>query len=500
MAARYFVNGGVNNNWGTTGNWSTTSGGTGGAAVPTSSDDVFFDASSPDCTVNTSNRVCKTIDFTGYPNTITMTFSIVVSGAITLKSGLLVSGTGSIGSIVTSTITSNGFVWPNSFTFGGTSQTYTLAGNLNVAGTTVLSGTTAITINSNALYTAGLTVATNTSGSSNIILNGTGTWSQTGSASPTVTNALLIDTSGTLTISGSVGKTGNLTYTAGTIISTGSVLRWSGGIMTINAAGFNLDTLITSADTEFTGSFGFSMQTLQCETTNLIHTWKEGNTYVINSGLIMTGILSSSISHTSAKNVLFTGSIASTTLTVTAISSGGNNLAVGQRLQCKDGISCSITALGTGTGGTGTYTVSVAQTMSSRKFIATRNTLVTGSISGTTLTVSAITIGTLSVGQKISGSGVLPCIITAQLTGSAGSTGTYTVDFAQTVSSTQIRADLFPLLTLSPGAAQALTYTNAVDIDSGAGQTIWSYGAQLENNFNWGIGGRARQFAYTWLR
>lgn len=70
MAARFFVNGGVDNNWGSTSNWSTTSGGAGGSSVPTTADDVTFDASSPNCTVNASNRVCKTINFTNYTNTI----------------------------------------------------------------------------------------------------------------------------------------------------------------------------------------------------------------------------------------------------------------------------------------------------------------------------------------------------------------------------------------------------------------------------------------------
>lgn len=57
------------------------------------------------------------------------------------------------------------------------------------------------------------------------------------------------------------------------------------------------------------------------------------------------------------------------------------------------------------------------------------------SISGTTLTVSAVSSGSLAVGQQIFGVGMLPnTVITALGTGSGG-TGTYTVNQSQTVTS-----------------------------------------------------------------
>ncbi|MER8478448.1 hypothetical protein [Mesorhizobium sp. M1163] len=66
--------------------------------------------------------------------------------------------------------------------------------------------------------------------------------------------------------------------------------------------------------------------------------------------------------------------------------------------------------------------------------------IVTGSIAGTTLTVSAVAAGVIAVGQQISGSGVTAgTTITALGTGSGG-TGTYTVSASQTVSSTTISA------------------------------------------------------------
>jgi hypothetical protein len=66
--------------------------------------------------------------------------------------------------------------------------------------------------------------------------------------------------------------------------------------------------------------------------------------------------------------------------------------------------------------------------------------VVTGSIAGTTLTVSAVSSGTVAVGQYLSGTGVTSGTrITALGTGSGG-VGTYTVSVSQTVSSTSINA------------------------------------------------------------
>lgn len=64
--------------------------------------------------------------------------------------------------------------------------------------------------------------------------------------------------------------------------------------------------------------------------------------------------------------------------------------------------------------------------------------IVTASISTTTMTVSAVTSGTLAIGQILSGTGVTAdTTITAFITGTGG-TGTYTVSASQTVASTTI--------------------------------------------------------------
>jgi hypothetical protein len=162
-------------------------------------------------------------------------------------------------------------------------------------------------------------------------------------------------------------------------------------------------------------------------------------------------------------SAVFTGSISGTTLTVTAITNG--TIAAGQSLF---GVGVTnetvITALGTGTGGIGTYTINLSQTITSRQMNSTTvGARVTGSITGTTLTVSAVASGTLFVGQTIQGTGVTALtIITALGTGSGG-VGTYTVSTSQTVSSTTLYGLNFSQLPSSDGAFTGGTNVDIVD-------------------------------------
>ena len=150
----------------------------------------------------------------------------------------------------------------------------------------------------------------------------------------------------------------------------------------------------------------------------------------------------------------FTGSITTTTLTVTSVLSG--TIAVGQAIfGANVSQNTVITALGTGTGGTGTYTVSNSQTTASTSINSVASpAIVTGAIAGTTLTVSAVTSGTLKIGQTIEGTGVTDgTIIKAFGTGSGG-VGTYTVSASQTVSSTTIFALNWTVLPATDGPFQ----------------------------------------------
>ena len=88
--------------------------------------------------------------------------------------------------------------------------------------------------------------------------------------------------------------------------------------------------------------------------------------------------------------------------------------------------------------------------------------VVTGSIAGTTLTVSAVTSGALAIGQVLSGTGVAAGTkITGFLTGSGG-TGTYTVDQSQTVASTSINAAAAPVVVTFDSTSSAFVITSGI--------------------------------------
>ena len=89
----------------------------------------------------------------------------------------------------------------------------------------------------------------------------------------------------------------------------------------------------------------------------------------------------------------------------------------------------------------------------------------TGSISGTTLTVTAIASGTIITGQVLTGNSATEnTTITSQLTGTAGGTGTYTVSISQTRSS----GDFTGTYTLASTTLSILsTVLNVTEVASG---------------------------------
>jgi hypothetical protein len=122
-----------------------------------------------------------------------------------------------------------------------------------------------------------------------------------------------------------------------------------------------------------------------------------------------------------------------------------------------------ITALGSGTGGTGTYTINRSQTVASGTLnSATVGAVVTATIAGLTMTVSAVSSGVLHVGQTIQGVGVtLGTIITALGTGTGGA-GTYTLSVASTVAA---GVTMFGInFSVLPSTDGAFSGANTVDV------------------------------------
>ncbi len=177
-AIRYWVGG--SDAWdGTAGTkWALSSGGAGGAPVPSASDDVFFDAVSGAVTVTkTGSLACKDLDFTGFTGTLAGTGIISITGAIlTLGSGMTWSSTGVdvlSGAIVS--LTSNGKTIAGGFTYDASGGVLTIEDALSVTGAVTL---TQGTFDANDQT---ITVGSFHSSNSNVrtILMGSGLWTLT---------------------------------------------------------------------------------------------------------------------------------------------------------------------------------------------------------------------------------------------------------------------------------------------------------------------------------
>jgi hypothetical protein len=230
MADRYWVGGTAN--WdGTAGTkWSATSGGPGGASVPTSADDVFFDASSTGTvTISSGNTGAKSINCTGFTGTITgSTAGISVAGSITLAAGMTFSYTGTLSFTGTATLITAGK------TFSGISidtpgVTLTLGDALNMGNRT-------------------LTISQGTFDTSASGYNVTG-----GSLNSSNTNARTITlNNSTVTLSSNFNfsNSTNLTFNAGTssIICSASTVILEGGSQTFYDVSLT-GTLVSGAKT-----------------------------------------------------------------------------------------------------------------------------------------------------------------------------------------------------------------------------------------------------------
>lgn len=130
--------------------------------------------------------------------------------------------------------------------------------------------------------------------------------------------------------------------------------------------------------------------------------------------------------------------------------------------------------------------------------------VVTGSISGITLTVASVVSGNLTVGAAISGSGVTGgTTITGFGTGTGG-TGTYTVSASQTVASTTITATQAPqLLSGSYGSSSGGRFLSVMSMGSGA-TSAWTKGDASTINTTTGadsgVGTVARMYASAHTR
>ena len=288
---RWWVGGGSANTWIATGNtnWATSSGGANNAAVPTTTDDVCFDANSGvGNSVISATIIINSLTTTGYTGTLThnTAVNLELEASLTLTAGMTYTlgnvNTSSIifiGTTTGNTITTAGFNiggmnidGTGSWTLGGSlsmssaSAEFTVtkgtfsSGNFNIScgfisisstsTRSVTLGTSTITLSDvgTVWYAATTTGLTSSMGSSTIVISNTGSIGKIfaggglayGSFSAAAGGAGAVIITGANTFSGTLTATGPKTFTfpssTTTTIGTLAVTGTSGNLVTINSS------------------------------------------------------------------------------------------------------------------------------------------------------------------------------------------------------------------------------------------------------------------------
>jgi len=513
MANRYWIGGSGSWSGANTANWSATSGGVGGASVPTAADDVFFNLSSGGGTVTVNaSRVAKSIDCTGYIGTLDISSSanLTLSGSATFSSGMTFTTTGispAIIFIATATLTSAGKTLCG-ITVNGAGITVTLADALTVSSictTTLTAGTLALanfTLSTGIFSSSGSSTRAITFGSGNIALTST-TAATTVLSMATVTNFSWTGTGGftrnmaaTATIVfGTTGGTSsnapNLTVNGGSSLLTITATSWfknlnftgsscsvSGGSPTANIAG-DLTLSTTGTYTSFGPTFvasttftslgkalsncgvsgsGITVTLGDALTVNSTFTLTQG-TLNLNNNTLSTGIFSSS--NTNTRAISFGSGNIALTITVPASTILAMPTATNFTWTGTGGFTRNMAATATVTFGTTGGTVSNAPNLTvnggaSDLTITTNSYLKNVDLTGSTCLVNATynAAGNLTLASGGTYTGVAPSFRASGTVTSAGKTiGNVTINAA---SNTVTLADAMTLgttntFTLSAG-------------------------------------------------
>lgn len=428
MANRYFV-GAVDEDWNDTGNWSDESGGAGGETVPTSSDDVFFDAESPSCEVDIAASA-KSIDCTGYTDTLTLAANLTVSGNITLVSGMtftpstykvLVAGDGTLTSggksfydldLTTANLTlGDNITVTRHLTYG--------AANMNISGGKTISVGGDFKRTSGVAYRFGYT----TDADCTVVMNGSGNQQLSdGNGILIRTNLTIANTGGTLTFGGNItlgeGNALTFTYTSsgGAVDAGTSTVTWNAVNGTLNVDGidfYNL-TFASGAVSSETLTSNLTVTNLLNHGTAQISFTAASAKYIYCQGSFKRGTAGAYIfGYTSSSNV-------------TLVFNGGNNQTVGDANNYSISLPITINKSGN--------TLTFANTFSFGLYSTPTFTYTAGTVDAGTSTLSIAGSCTLNTDgidwYNITHSATNTCTLSSALT----STNTHTFTGATTFS------------------------------------------------------------------
>lgn len=304
MASRYWVGGTAS--WdGTAGSkWALTSGGAGGQAVPTSSDDVFFDASSGANTVTiaSGNTGAKSITCTGFTGTLAGSSAISVSGSVLFVAGMTVTYTGTLSIIASGTLTTASKTL-SALTINGSGITVVVSGNLIVSGTLTLTLGTLDCATNNPAVNVGLFSSQGTN--VRTLSMGSGLWTITGTG-------WTVGSSANLTLN---KNTADIKFTSVATVNFGHGDKiynnvWFAGPPLVNftLSGGTFNDLKVNPGTEIEFSIGSSLTTstltVDGTTSNPVffHTNSSGTQMTIS---VATGTVT--LSHLATFDMAFTG-------------------------------------------------------------------------------------------------------------------------------------------------------------------------------------------------
>ena len=502
--------GAVSTNWNDALNWGP--GGT-GTGIPSATVDAIFSGVVPNPCILGAPRACRALTFVGYTSTVDFaTFTLTTANNITFQADQSSRILGSTGILIlgaAATITSNTGTWPLNFqiTNFGTAA-ITLAGDMRISGSYLSNGGSR-TINGNIMYVGGnMTQGTQNLGSTNFVMDGSGTYSGNGATS------LEINTTGTVIVTGAV------IFTRRFIVATTGTVTMTAANVTIS------NTTTVDVNSKTIGNLVHSFSAIQ--TITYLSNIYCSNFTIGNGASIYNGpgqIYASG-------NYVF-GGASSGSLIVNLIGTG--TIGVGTM-----GLSCVIAA-------TGIYTLAATLTLgTSISFTSATGAVLNTGIS--TVTVSnGVTISTLGLSWNnitIFASATITInslfyIVgtlaitsgTTTFTGTAGWTcGTLTcstastiivlqsgVTYTTTTSVTMLGTNAgkitmrsnaptvsYAIWTLQNPASQSMVYVSATAIDSSLGMTIYSFGGIIGTTapvptLNWYNGASQGTKAFTFV-
>lgn len=308
--AKFFMAGGVDNNWATDTNWSTTaSSGPNNTTHAVAGDDVILDSGSPNCTV-AATAACLSLTCTGYTNVLRFQANLTVSGNVTFaatQAAMTADLTSRVMAVNgTSSMTSAGNTLPCSIAFGGAATTATLADVWTVAGNINIASSSPVVNGFSIRAATGLSPANSAGVGTTVFVITGGTWSGAG----VLANPVTFD--GASTVSGLVKLSGKtVTWLSGVITTAGSTFTISGLPMTMDTSGMTWDAVTVSSgnatltlnsallantltfsasNTTYGGAAGFTVGTLTgtADAARSI-TFTQTNTYTVTSAFTLQG-------------------------------------------------------------------------------------------------------------------------------------------------------------------------------------------------------------------